>query len=106
MPFYPPVSAVGATAMALQLLGSSLGDRKMRAFGFSALFIAGLMLTSCGRSSHRDEPAAREVGRDAYRASQDIKHGAKKAGQELKKAGKELREGWNEAKREDTRRKK
>jgi hypothetical protein len=78
----------------------------MRAFGLTALVIAGSLLSSCGRDTHRDEPAAREVGRDAYRASQEIKTGAKKAGQELKKAGKELREGWNEAKREDTRRKK
>jgi hypothetical protein len=78
----------------------------MRAFGLTALLIAGSMLSSCNRDTHRDEPAAREVGRDAYRASREIKTGAKKAGQELKKAGKELREGWNEAKREDTRRKK
>ena len=78
----------------------------MRAFGLTALLIAGSMLSSCNRDTHRDEPASREVGRDAYRASQEIKRGAKKAGQELKNAGKELREGWNEAKREDTRRKK
>ena len=78
----------------------------MRALGLAALLIAGSMLSSCSRGTHRDEPAAREVGRDAYRASQDIKRGAKKAGQELKEAGKDLREGWNEAKREDTRRKK
>jgi hypothetical protein len=78
----------------------------MRGFGLTALLIAGSMLSSCSRGTHRDEPAAREAGRDAYRASQELKRGAKKAGQELQKAGKELRQGWNEAKREDTRRKK
>jgi hypothetical protein len=78
----------------------------MRAFGLAVLLIAGSLLSSCSRDSHRDEPAAREAGRDAYHASQEIKRGAKKAGKELQKAGKELREGWNEAKRDDTRSKK
>ena len=55
-------------------------------------------MISCGR---REEPAARQLGREAYEASQDIKHGAKKAAKELRKAGKELRQGWNEARRED-----
>ena len=61
---------------------------------------ATLALTSCTRrdTAHRDEPAARQVGRDAYTATQDLKRGAKKAEQDLRNAGKELREGWNEAK--------
>ena len=105
MPFYPSDLVVSVTALALRLLKHSMRDRKMRAIGLAVL-IAGSMLSSCNRGTHRDEPASREVGRDAYRASQEIKRGAKKAGQELKNAGKELREGWNEAKREDTRRKK
>jgi predicted small secreted protein len=78
----------------------------MRAFGFAVLLVVGSMLSSCSRDTRRDEPAAREVGRDAYRASQEIKRDAKKAGKDLQKAGKELREGWNEAKRDDTRPKK
>jgi hypothetical protein len=78
----------------------------MRVFGLAVVFIAGSILSSCSRDTPRDQPAAREVGRDAYHASQELKRGAKKAGKELQKAGKELREGWNEAKREDTRRKK
>ena len=92
--------------MAQRLLRYLARDGKMRAFGLTALLVAGSMLSSCGRGTHRDESSAREAGRDAYRASQEIKRGAKKAGQELQKAGKELREGWNEAKREDTRRRK
>ena len=106
MPFYPSDPGVSATALALRLLKHSVRDRKMRAFGLTALLIAGSILSSCNRGTHRDEPASREVGRDAYRASQEIKRGAKEGGQELKNAGKELREGWNEAKREDTGRKK
>ena len=78
----------------------------MRAFGLAFLVVAVSTLVSCGRDTHRDQPAAREVGRDAYHASQEIKRDAKKAGKELQKAGKEIREGWNEAKREDTRPKK
>jgi hypothetical protein len=66
-----------------------------------AVGLIGLILASCNRDAHRGEPAAREVGKDAYRASQEIKRGAKEAVQEVRKAGKEVREGWNEAKRED-----
>jgi hypothetical protein len=71
---------------------------------YTALVVAGaLSLISCTRENgaHREEPAAREAGREAYRATQDIKRGAKKAEQELRNTGKELRQGWNEAKREN-----
>jgi hypothetical protein len=57
-----------------------------------------LGMTACGR---RDEPAARQAGREAYRTSQEIKKGAREAAKELRKAGKEMRKGWNEAKHED-----
>ena len=60
-----------------------------------------LALSSCTRedTAHRDEPAARQAGREAYRATQDIKRGAKEAAEQVRNAGKELRQGWNEAKR-------
>jgi hypothetical protein len=73
----------------------------MRAYGLALMLMVELILASCNRDAHRDEPAARQAGRDAYRASQEIKRGAKEAAQELRKAGKEVREGWNEAKRQD-----
>jgi hypothetical protein len=74
------------------------GNDEMRIFGSFLILAAGLILTSCNRDDHKDEPAARQVGRDAYRASQELKEGAKKAEKELRDAGKEVREGWNEAK--------
>ena len=60
-------------------------------------------LVSCNRhdKGRRNEPAARQIGREAYGATQEIKRGAKEAAQELREAGKELRQGWKEAKRED-----
>lgn len=62
----------------------------------------GLGLSSCNRQdTRRGEPAARQVGREAYDASQDIKRGARKAAKEIRDAGKELRKGWKEAQRED-----
>jgi hypothetical protein len=73
----------------------------MRASGLFFILAAGLAITSCNRDDHRNEPAARQVGRDAYQASQELKHDAKKAGQELRSAGKEMREGWNEAKHKE-----
>ena len=73
----------------------------MRACGLALMLMAGLILASCNRDARRDEPAARQVGRDAYRASEDIKRGAKEAAQEIRKAGKDVRQGWNEAKHED-----
>jgi hypothetical protein len=72
----------------------------MRSWRVFFVLAAGVAFTSCNRDNHRDEPAARQVGRDAYRASQELKEGAKKAEQELRNAGKEVREGWNEAKKD------
>lgn len=68
-----------------------------------AILAAIVGVSGCSRTERdrRGEPAARQVGREAYDASQDIKRGAKKAAQELRKAGKELQRGWNEEKRED-----
>jgi hypothetical protein len=65
------------------------------------VFTLGCGLTSCRRDTREKEPAARQVGREAYRASEDIKRGAKKAAQELRETGKEIRQGWKEAKREE-----
>ena len=69
----------------------------MRISYFSLVIVMATGLVSCSRR----EPTARQLGREAYDASQDIKRGAKKAAKELREAGKELRNGWNEAKRED-----
>jgi len=73
----------------------------MRACGLFLIFAIGLALPSCSRDSRRDDPTARQVGRDAYRATQELKRDAKKAGKELQNAGRDIREGWNEAKHED-----
>ena len=78
----------------------------MRTCGLFLTLAVGLILTSCNRDAARDDPTARKVGRDAYRASQELKRDAKEAAQELRKAGKDVREGWNEAKRNDSRPKK
>lgn len=61
----------------------------------------GLGLVSCTREdkSQGNDPAARQAGREAYRASQDLKRDAKQAAQELRKASKEFREGWSEEKK-------
>jgi hypothetical protein len=55
-------------------------------------------VSGCAR---REEPTARDAGREAYQAGQAIKKGAKEAAREIKEAGKEFREGWNEARRKD-----
>lgn len=52
-------------------------------------------MTSCDR--WRDDSAARQAGREAYRASKDLKKGAKRAAHDLRTAGKQFREGWKEA---------
>ena len=87
--------------------------RSMRKLRIALVIAAGVGLVSCNRepvrrdnaADRRSEPAAREVGREAYSATQEIKRGAKKAAKELKTAGKEFREGWserrNETKQED-----
>jgi hypothetical protein len=68
-----------------------------RPYLFTVLAIA-IGLSGCAR---RDEPTARDAGREAYEAGQAIKKGAKKAAREIKEAGKEFREGWDEARRKD-----
>jgi len=65
----------------------------MRTSVIALVLACGFGLISCAR---RDEPAARQAGREAYDASREIKHGAKTAARELRDAGKEFREGWRE----------
>ena len=69
-----------------------------------ALAFLGLSLISCNQTSDRP-PDTRQAGRDAYRASQELRQDAKKAARDLRDAGKNFREGWNEAQREDKARK-
>lgn len=59
-------------------------------------------LVGCVRDD-RHEPAARQAGKDAYRASRELKQGAKQAAHELRSAGKQFREGWSEAKHDPPR---
>lgn len=75
----------------------------MRICNLLLVLATGVGLASCNRrdTTERRDPAARQVGREAYRSAEELKRGAKKAAQEARKIGKELREGWNEAKRED-----
>lgn len=67
------------------------------------LLLLGLGLVSCSRddADYRAHDAARQAGREAYRASQEVKHGAKAAAQDLRNASKEFRDGWSEAKHND-----
>jgi hypothetical protein len=69
----------------------------MRTLQITVVLALGAGLISCSR---RDEPAARQVGREAYDASHEIKRGAKNAAKEIREAGKELREGWSERRAE------
>ena len=66
-------------------------------------FFAALTLISCSRDDRavRDDPAARQAGRDAYHASQEVKQGARRAADDLENATKEFRRGWSEAKHND-----
>ena len=75
----------------------------MRIFLGSFLCLVGLGLISCSRqdTGRRDREAARQAGREAYRASKNVKKGAKEAAHELHNAAKEFREGWEEARHED-----
>jgi hypothetical protein len=74
----------------------------MRNWYIALVVAAGLGMVSCDRNDKsRGEPAARQAGRQAYDASQELKRDAKEAAKKLKKAGKDFREGWNEAKHED-----
>lgn len=72
----------------------------MKSLYVAALIGLGLGLGACDRQSRSDE-AARRAGREAYRASQDVKKGAKEAARDLRSAGKEFREGWSEAERQE-----
>ena len=75
----------------------------MRIFCIALVLAGGIGLISCNRADEprRGEPAARQAGREVYRATQDVKRDAKEAGQKLRKAGKEFQEGWSEAKHEN-----
>ena len=72
------------------------------------IILAGLIafgLSSCNQRESREHPTAREAGRDAYRASQDLKRDAKEAAHELHDAEEQFRKGWGEAQRENETRK-
>jgi hypothetical protein len=77
----------------------------MRRSRLGLLLICAAGLISCSRSDNRRAaPAARQLGKEAYQASQDAKRGAKEAAHQLRSAGKNFQQGWNEAKRQhDTR---
>lgn len=60
----------------------------------------GLGLVSCTNDTSRRDDAARKAGREAYRASRNLKKDAKQAERELRSAGKQFRQGWDEAKHE------
>jgi hypothetical protein len=74
----------------------------MRTSCLALLFLMGLGTVSCSRrDDRRDEPVARQAGREAARASKEVKEGARQAERDLRNAGKEFREGWNEGKHTD-----
>ncbi len=67
----------------------------MRNVYATVLLGAALIGAGCSRS---DEPAAKQVGREAYRFKEQTKKAAKELGRDLRQAGKEAREGWQEEK--------
>jgi hypothetical protein len=74
----------------------------MRTSCLALLILLGLGTVSCSRrDDHRNEPVARQAGREAARASQEVKEGARNAERDLRNAGKQFREGWNEGKHTD-----
>lgn len=75
----------------------------MRSLWIAPVMALGIGLVGCGRgdNSQRNGAAARQAGRDAYRASQTAKRDARDAAREVERAGKDFRQGWYEAKRED-----
>jgi type II secretory pathway pseudopilin PulG len=89
-------------------LQAKAGEEDMRASSIAFVLAATLALISCNRSSEtqRRDSTARQAGREAYRATQNIKKGAKETTEELRKAGRELRQGWEDAQREDKTRRK
>jgi hypothetical protein len=70
----------------------------------SVLFPALALVIGLNGCARREEPTARQAGREAYQAGQAIKKGAKEAAREIRDAGKEFREGWKEGRREDPKR--
>ena len=75
----------------------------MRTSVIALVLTCGFGLISCARRdepARRDDPSAREAGREAYDASREIKQGAKTAARELRDAGKEFQQGWRERQRE------
>ncbi len=77
----------------------------MRISCIALVLAAGMAVTGCNRDyRHQEGPAARQAGREAYRASQAAKQDAREAERDLQNASKDFRDGWNEAKhQEDTR---
>jgi len=80
----------------------------MRTSYLTVLIAIGLGLSGCARNqpARRDDSAAHEAGRDAYKAGETIKKGAKEAAHEIHEAGKDFREGWSEARKDDPKRRK
>jgi hypothetical protein len=68
----------------------------MRRHISTAIVLFALALAGCA-DNRRGEPPARQLGREAHEAANDVERGAKKAAAEAKHAGKEIREGWKEA---------
>lgn len=64
---------------------------------WAVIFGCALGLVGCN-TDRRDEPVARQAGREAYKVQKQAKKAAKELGQDLKQAGKDARQGWNEAK--------
>lgn len=77
----------------------------MRTSLIALLCVLTFAATSCniGDRSDRRDAAARQAGREAYRASRELKKDAQQAGRELRNASKEFRDGWKEAQQEDAR---
>ena len=73
----------------------------MRTSLIGILVLAAETLTSCNQTARRSEPNARQAGRDAYRATQNLKKDAKEAARQLHEAEEQFREGWSEASREN-----
>ncbi len=71
-----------------------------------AVLLLGLAACTSSQNDNDTNSPARQVGKGAYRATQETKKAARKAGQELDKAAREAREGWNEATRESEQKKK
>ena len=73
----------------------------MRTWSIFFPVVLALGLAACGQTSRHEEPAARQAGRDAARATQDLERDANKAARELRDTGNQFRQGWNEGKHEE-----